>query len=280
MTGVQECFDRDELTEIIKKYGGKVTTSLSKKTSYLITGEDAGLSKTAKADELGTRILTEDEFLNLILKKSNIPVAVNNDKINNKSKQNTITTKVEKNIKLENGKSPKKEKIIKSEITKSPKKEQHIKLENIKSPKKEKNIKSKTVNLSEEKNKSIKSPKKEQHIKLENIKSPKKEKNIKSETENLAKEKNKSKSPEKAKYKKEESSTSGALKVNGHKTQCNGEVKSIKSDQNKDLEVERTTTEHQLNISSTENKAWVEKYKPTTTKEIIGQQGAASNCVK
>ena len=47
-TGVGESLDREECAEIAKQYGAKVTTGISKKTSYLVVGEGAGESKTAK----------------------------------------------------------------------------------------------------------------------------------------------------------------------------------------------------------------------------------------
>ena len=48
ITGVLESLERDEATDIIKKYGGKVTTNVSGKTSYIVIGEEAGESKLAK----------------------------------------------------------------------------------------------------------------------------------------------------------------------------------------------------------------------------------------
>ena len=48
ISGVLESLEREEASDLIKKYGGKVTQSLSKKTSYLVVGEDAGGSKLAK----------------------------------------------------------------------------------------------------------------------------------------------------------------------------------------------------------------------------------------
>lgn len=65
LTGSLEKFTRDEATNQIEKFGGKVSGSVSKKTAYLIAGEDAG-SKLEKARTLGTTILTEDEFLEMI----------------------------------------------------------------------------------------------------------------------------------------------------------------------------------------------------------------------
>ena len=54
LTGVFESLEREEMAEIVKKLGGKVTTSLSKNTKYLVVGEEAGESKLAMAKSLGT----------------------------------------------------------------------------------------------------------------------------------------------------------------------------------------------------------------------------------
>lgn len=48
ITGVLESLEREEIVDIIKKYGGKVTTSISGRTSYVVVGEEAGESKLAK----------------------------------------------------------------------------------------------------------------------------------------------------------------------------------------------------------------------------------------
>lgn len=56
---------RNEAKEIIERLGGKVSGSVSKKTDYVIAGEEAG-SKRDKAEELGVRILNEEEFRNMI----------------------------------------------------------------------------------------------------------------------------------------------------------------------------------------------------------------------
>lgn len=65
LTGTLEKFTRDEAKEMIQKKGGKVTGSVSKNTSYLVVGENAG-SKLEKAEKLGIKILTENEFLSFI----------------------------------------------------------------------------------------------------------------------------------------------------------------------------------------------------------------------
>ena len=65
LTGALSKFTRDEATEKIELFGGKASGSVSKKTSYVVVGENAG-SKERKARELGIPILTEDEFLEMI----------------------------------------------------------------------------------------------------------------------------------------------------------------------------------------------------------------------
>ena len=66
LTGTLESFTREQATEAIERHGGKVSGSVSKKTSYLVVGADAG-SKLEKARTLGVTTLTEDEFRALIL---------------------------------------------------------------------------------------------------------------------------------------------------------------------------------------------------------------------
>jgi len=65
LTGALTSFSRDEATEIIESFGGKASGSVSKKTSYVVAGEDAG-SKLTKAQSLGIPVLTEDEFKEMI----------------------------------------------------------------------------------------------------------------------------------------------------------------------------------------------------------------------
>ncbi len=65
LTGALTKFTRDEATEKIELLGGKAAGSVSKKTTYVVVGENAG-SKERKARELGIPILSEDDFLNMI----------------------------------------------------------------------------------------------------------------------------------------------------------------------------------------------------------------------
>ena len=60
-----EHFSLDEASAIIERFGGKTSSSVSKKTSYLLAGENTG-SKYQKALTLGTPIITEAEFLDMI----------------------------------------------------------------------------------------------------------------------------------------------------------------------------------------------------------------------
>ena len=65
LTGTLQHFTRDEASAIIEGFGGKASGSVSKKTSYVLAGENAG-SKLTKAETLGIPILTEEEFTQMI----------------------------------------------------------------------------------------------------------------------------------------------------------------------------------------------------------------------
>ena len=65
LTGSLENYTRDEASSIIESFGGKVSGSVSKKTSYVLAGEEAG-SKLTKAQELGVTIISEQEFNQMI----------------------------------------------------------------------------------------------------------------------------------------------------------------------------------------------------------------------
>ncbi|MBR0353869.1 MAG: NAD-dependent DNA ligase LigA [Oscillospiraceae bacterium] len=65
LTGTLSRYTRDEASAIIESYGGKASGSVSKKTSYVLAGENAG-SKLTKAEALGIRILSEEEFSEMI----------------------------------------------------------------------------------------------------------------------------------------------------------------------------------------------------------------------
>lgn len=65
LTGALSRFTREEATEQIENFGGKASGSVSKKTTYVVVGENAG-SKERKARELGIPVLTEEEFWEMI----------------------------------------------------------------------------------------------------------------------------------------------------------------------------------------------------------------------
>jgi DNA ligase (NAD+) len=65
LTGSLPKLTREEATRLIKRAGGKVTNSVSRKTDYVVAGEDPG-SKLAKAEELGTEVLDEEGLRDLV----------------------------------------------------------------------------------------------------------------------------------------------------------------------------------------------------------------------
>ena len=65
LTGTLEKYSRDEASKIIEKFGGKTSGTVSKKTTYVLAGESAG-SKLSKAQEFGIKIITEQEFEDMI----------------------------------------------------------------------------------------------------------------------------------------------------------------------------------------------------------------------
>ena len=64
MTGTLPTLKREHAKEIIEKLGGKCSGSVSKKTSYVLAGEEAG-SKLDKANELGITVINEEQFIKM-----------------------------------------------------------------------------------------------------------------------------------------------------------------------------------------------------------------------
>jgi DNA ligase (NAD+) len=64
LTGTLPTMTRDEASALIKQNGGKVSGSVSKKTSYVVAGDEAG-SKLTKARELGVNVITEEQLVNM-----------------------------------------------------------------------------------------------------------------------------------------------------------------------------------------------------------------------
>ena len=67
VSGVFETVSRNELKKLIEDNGGKVSGSISRKTSYVVAGDNMGPSKKAKAEDLGVPIISEVEFLKMIV---------------------------------------------------------------------------------------------------------------------------------------------------------------------------------------------------------------------
>ena len=65
LTGTLPTMKRDEASALIESHGGKVSGSVSKKTSYVVAGEDAG-SKLTKAQTLGIPVIGEDELIAML----------------------------------------------------------------------------------------------------------------------------------------------------------------------------------------------------------------------
>ena len=65
-TGELSSITRDEASDLVKRYSGRVTGGPSGKTSYVVVGDDAGESKLAKVKALKIKTLDEDQFLELI----------------------------------------------------------------------------------------------------------------------------------------------------------------------------------------------------------------------
>ena len=65
LTGTLPSMSRDEASALIKAAGGKVTGSVSKKTSFVVAGEEAG-SKLTKAQQLGVPVIDQDKLLEML----------------------------------------------------------------------------------------------------------------------------------------------------------------------------------------------------------------------
>lgn len=67
ISGTFDNLNREDVQNIVKNFGGKIVTSVSKKLDYLILGDDFGKSKFDKANKFGTNIINKDEFVTKFL---------------------------------------------------------------------------------------------------------------------------------------------------------------------------------------------------------------------
>ena len=74
VTGTLSKYSRDEIQDAIRQHGGRASSSVSKKTSFVVAGEEAG-SKLAKAQELGVPVLTEEDFERILSGEAQPPAA-------------------------------------------------------------------------------------------------------------------------------------------------------------------------------------------------------------
>ena len=66
VSGVFETISRNDLKKLIEDNGGKVSSSISSKTNYVVAGDNMGPSKRTKAENLGVSIISEQEFLQIL----------------------------------------------------------------------------------------------------------------------------------------------------------------------------------------------------------------------
>ncbi|XP_063394137.1 replication factor C subunit 1 [Cydia fagiglandana] len=220
LTGVLDSFERDEVAEAITKLGGTIKNSISKKVTHVLAGEDAGPAKIAKAQDLGIKIINENEFLELI-------VAL--------SKGNTTEKiKSKDDIKKEQNSIPKSNKGKHHTVNKN-------------------NHKSDTSTSNEKSVKDKTSPK---------------VKNIKSEIVDVKVKKMEADNNENKTTDLERKPKLSTNKI---------PESNIKMNSTNDLQVSSSTKPATVSVQSA---MWVEKYKPQSLKQIIGQHGEASNVKK
>lgn len=225
ITGVLDSLEREEAEEIIKKYGGRILHQISKKTNYVIIGDEPGPAKVSKANSLNITKISEDDLLEMIQTR---PAGQANDITQLRTKS--------------------KDRIKRNSDDTSPV-----------SPKKMKNM----VNQETEISGKERSPHKKEHA-------------------DKSAEKPLRRSPRK--------------KENGDKDMM--EIKKIVSPAKKrHIEINESDTENKKEINEAKNvqikidslhdarrtiptQALVEKYRPKTMKQILGQQGDKSNAKK
>ncbi|KAH9606291.1 hypothetical protein KSS87_014959 [Heliosperma pusillum] len=128
ISGTLDSLEREEAEDLIKRHGGRVTGSVSKKTNYLLCDDDIGGRKSEKAKELGTRFLTEDGLFEMICKskKSKSSVQDNSRKAPEKIPSPTIKKISQVEVKKDGGSSATTSKAVKPAAGPSPAKRKNL----------------------------------------------------------------------------------------------------------------------------------------------------------
>ncbi|KAH8359085.1 hypothetical protein KR093_004234 [Drosophila rubida] len=241
VTGILESMERDEAASVIKGFGGRVMTVVGKKLNYLVVGEEAGPKKLAQAEEHNVTILSEDGLFDLIRERSG-----------EKKESPKIKKEVEEKSNI------KKEAEEKSKIKKEPEEKSKVKKEN------------------EEKSKVKKEPEEKSKVKKEaadksSVAKVKKENNHEEETRKLSSSFKKEEKEHSVKVKQEPKDTESSV---SHKVKQESPKQSTKEANNNEDNGKADAVVDSVNM------AWVDKYKPNSIKDIVGQAGAASNVTK
>lgn len=111
VTGVLESLERSEAEELVKEYGGKISSGVTKKLQFMVVGEEAGPSKLAKAEEYGVKMMTEDDLLDMIRggpKKKTVEPVV---EVKKEKKASPVKEKKNASPDKKKGQSPEKKRI-------------------------------------------------------------------------------------------------------------------------------------------------------------------------
>ncbi|XP_064547571.1 replication factor C subunit 1 [Drosophila montana] len=258
VTGILESMERDEAASVIKEFGGRVMTVVGKKLNYLVVGEEAGPKKLAQAEEHNVTIVSEDGLFDLIRERSgekpSVKVELSPKVKQEKEKGSSSKIKKEHEEKKSSSskiKEPEEKQSSGSKIKKENEEKSNTK---IKHEQEEKSSGSKIMKNNEEKsNTKIKHEQEEQSSSSSSSKTKQEQEHVKSSSSSSKREQN-----------------SNALKV---KPDPRVSPK-VKKEPNNNVDAAKTEED----ISS--NMAWVDKYKPSSIKEIVGQAGPGSNVNK
>ncbi|XP_030754846.1 replication factor C subunit 1 [Sitophilus oryzae] len=247
-TGVLDSLDSEEFEKIIKDHGGRVVHAVSRKVTYVVVGDQPGPSKLEKARNFNIKEISENELLDLILVKSGMKpkYVTRNDSEDlglggSETESPKFVTKTEAKNKIE--------KANKNEI-KDKKSESDSNKPNLKKLKK------------------VGTPEKEESASV--AKCVDTEKDVKDKNSQSAHDKAKTEADKRDDLKKNVSQDSQHVKKESSQNDCdNAKTKQESAVSSKEV--------RQISEMSPTNMSWTEKYKPTSTKDIIGQKESNSN---